>query len=108
MRRWLGSWSMVLGAALSAQQVVEDFSYPDGPVVPGWTVRSGSWQVRNGRMSIAWHGWLGLLFNHEVGFTLEIPNDPLLVGLGLHVSGVTWQDNPPAILRVANDHQLVI
>jgi hypothetical protein len=59
-------------------------------------------------ISIAWNGWLGLLFNHEGTITLEIPNDPLLVGLLLHVSAVTLQDNPPAILRVANDHQLRI
>ena len=39
----------VLCAQLASQQLIETFSYPNGPV-PGWTVRSGSWTINNGRM----------------------------------------------------------
>ncbi|MEZ5962858.1 MAG: hypothetical protein R3F56_03325 [Planctomycetota bacterium] len=36
---------------LAAQVDRDDFSYPNGAVVPGWTQQRGTWQVLNGRIS---------------------------------------------------------
>lgn len=37
-------------SSLSAQAFMDSFSYPDGPVPAGWTVHSGSWAIRNGKL----------------------------------------------------------
>jgi hypothetical protein len=37
-------------ASLPAQAFLESFSYPDGPTIPGWTVHSGTWAIRNGKL----------------------------------------------------------
>src|SRR5690606_14751586 len=54
MRNRLSSSSLALFlvAPLAAQQYVDDFSYPNGPGVPGWTQQRGNWQIQNGRMSV--------------------------------------------------------
>lgn len=36
--------------SISAQAFSDSFSYPDGPVPAGWTVHSGSWAIRNGKL----------------------------------------------------------
>ena len=38
-----------LAAGLSAQQLIETFSYPDGPVIPGWTAQASTWAIQGGR-----------------------------------------------------------
>lgn len=39
-----------LAASLSAQQFTETFSFPDGPVIPGWTQQNLTWQVKGQRL----------------------------------------------------------
>jgi hypothetical protein len=41
---------LALPLCLDAQVYREDFNYPNGPVIPGWTPRNGNWQVMNGRL----------------------------------------------------------
>lgn len=52
MRTMLPAAILSLGAALSAQNWIETFSFPDGALPPasGWTVQSGTWQVKNQKM----------------------------------------------------------
>ncbi|MBK8978804.1 MAG: hypothetical protein IPM29_23130 [Planctomycetes bacterium] len=38
-------------AVLTAQVFTDHFNYADGPSVPGWTQRRGTWQIANGRAS---------------------------------------------------------
>jgi hypothetical protein len=42
----------LLAPALTAQTILDDFAYPDGPVVPNWTPQRGAWQVRGGRLAV--------------------------------------------------------
>ena len=44
--------AMLLTGIVPAQQFADTFTYPDGPVPPGWTTRTGSWVVRNGRLAV--------------------------------------------------------
>ncbi len=42
--------ALLLAAPLPAQVFEETFTFPDGPVIPGWTQRIGSWSITNRRL----------------------------------------------------------
>lgn len=53
MRRCLGSCALALLAATAPGQIViERFSYPDGPRVPGWVPLVGTWAIKGGRLVV--------------------------------------------------------
>lgn len=42
----------LLAAPAAAQQFIETFNLPNGPVIPGWTARNtGTWSIVNGRLT---------------------------------------------------------
>ena len=41
----------LVASTLPSQQLIDSFSYPDGPVPPIWVARTGSWVIRSGRLA---------------------------------------------------------
>lgn len=75
---------------LGAQVFQDSFSYPNGPTIPGWTVRNGNFQVTNGRL-VATSGTTWAYITKD-GYNLTdstLEGDFYFVGAGVQFAGLT-------------------
>jgi hypothetical protein len=74
---------------LSAQQFFETFPFPDGPVPPtsGWTARSGSWAIRNGRAVQTLAAWGYLTRDNVQALNCVVDADCFWTANGLQFGG---------------------
>lgn len=80
----------LLVAPLASQVVLDSFSYPDGPVVPGWTQQRGTWQVRNGRISVTSGSlWAYLTKDGITAQNSVLDGEFFFTGTGVQFAGLT-------------------
>jgi hypothetical protein len=80
----------LLAATAPAQVFTETFPYPNGPVVPGWTPQTGSWQVLNGRLSATSGALWAYITKDNLSATRSvIDGEFFFVGTGVQFAGLT-------------------
>jgi hypothetical protein len=80
----------LIASPVSAQVFEDTFPYPNGPVIPGWTARTGVWTVTNQRIRTT----SGSVWSYitKDGFTLKdcvMDGDFYFVGAGTQFAGLT-------------------
>jgi hypothetical protein len=81
--------SALLAAPAGAQVFEETFSYPDGPIIPGWTAHRGTWTVKNQRILSSGAVWAYIT---KDGYSLKdcvMDGDFHFVGSGVQFAGLT-------------------
>jgi hypothetical protein len=80
----------LLAATVPAQVFTETFSYPNGPIVPGWTPQTGSWQIQNGRLSATSGALWSYITKDNLSATrCVIDGEFFFVGAGVQFAGLT-------------------
>ena len=90
MRRSLAAALTALVAPLAAQTDRDDFNYPNGTVIPGWTQQRGVWQVINGRIATTSGAtWSYITKDGIVARNCVLDGDFYFVGSGVQFAGLT-------------------
>ena len=80
----------LLCAPLSSQVFEETFSYPDGPIIPGWTQHRGVWTVRNQRIaSTSGSLWAYITRDGLTAKDSVLDGEVFVSGTALQFAGVT-------------------
>lgn len=79
----------LLGSA-TAQVFRDDFNYPNGPTIPGWTQQRGTWQVNNGRLSATSGSTWAYITADGLSATRSVLDGRFFfVGTGVQFAGLT-------------------
>ena len=81
--------TLLLGTALGAQVLVETFTYPNGPTIPGWTGGPGSWSINNGRLTATGSGWRYITRDGLKAKDCVMDGEFFLIGSALQFGGLT-------------------
>jgi hypothetical protein len=83
----------LLASALTAQTVIVDFNFPDGPVPPaaGLTAQSGTWAIRNGAAVQSATLWGYLTVNGVSAFNGVVEADCKWSATGVQFGGVAMR-----------------
>lgn len=80
----------LLVSPVASQVDRDDFSYPNGAVVPNWTVRNGAWQVQSGRLSATSGAvWAYITKDGISARNSVLDGDFYFVGAGTQFAGLT-------------------
>src|SRR5690606_4088752 len=90
MRRSLAAALTALVAPLAAPTDRDDFNYPNGTAIPGWTQQRGVWQVINGRIATTSGAtWSYITKDGIVARNCVLDGDFYFVGSGVQFAGLT-------------------
>lgn len=82
--------ALVVSSLLPAQNWVETFTWPDGPIPPnsGWTAQSGTWAVKNGAVNQSNAAWSYLTKDNINAYNCVVEVDCTWTAAGVQFAGV--------------------